>query len=64
MATIFLNFSVKLRRKYKKYNYRVRFEVFTAVTKRHAVFWNVTACGCLKTDVSEERLHNQGDKSR
>jgi hypothetical protein len=32
----------------------VRFEVFTAVTKKNGVFWDVTPCGCLRTDVSEE----------
>jgi hypothetical protein len=29
-----------------------RFEVFTAVTVKNAVLWNVTLCG---SDVSEER---------
>jgi hypothetical protein len=32
----------------------VRFEVFTAVTMKNAVFWDVTPCGSCKTDVSEE----------
>jgi hypothetical protein len=29
-------------------------EVFTAVTLKNAVFWDVTPCGSLSTDVSEE----------
>jgi hypothetical protein len=32
----------------------VRFEVFTVVTMKNAVFYDVTPCGCLRTDVSEE----------
>jgi hypothetical protein len=32
----------------------VRFEVFTAVTMKNGVFWNVTPCGPCITDVSEE----------
>jgi hypothetical protein len=32
----------------------VRFEVFTAVTMKNGVFWDVTLCGSLRTDVSEE----------
>jgi hypothetical protein len=31
----------------------VRFEVFTAVTMKNAVFWDVTQCGSFKTDVSD-----------
>jgi hypothetical protein len=34
----------------------VRFEVFTAVTMKNAVFWDVTQCGFVRTDVSEERI--------
>jgi hypothetical protein len=26
----------------------VRFEVFTAVTMKNVVFWDVTSCGCCK----------------
>jgi hypothetical protein len=34
----------------------VRFEAFTAVTMKNAVFWNVTPCGSIvKTDILEER---------
>jgi hypothetical protein len=36
----------------------VRFEVFTAVTMKNGVFWDVTPCGCValvRTDVSEQR---------
>jgi hypothetical protein len=32
----------------------VRFEVFTAVTMKNVVFWDVTACGSCKNNVSEE----------
>jgi hypothetical protein len=32
----------------------VRFEVFTAVTMKNGVFWDVTPCGSVRTDVSEE----------
>jgi hypothetical protein len=28
---------------------------FTAVTMKNAVFWNVTPCSSVRTDVSEER---------
>jgi hypothetical protein len=35
--------------------YSVRFEVFTAVTMKNAVFWDVAPC-ILLTDVSEERI--------
>jgi hypothetical protein len=31
----------------KKVKY-VRFEVFTAVTTKNGVFWDVTPCGCYK----------------
>jgi hypothetical protein len=34
----------------------VGFEVFTVVTMKSAVFWDVTQCGCLKNDVSEEHV--------
>jgi hypothetical protein len=34
--------------------FRVRFEVFTAVTMKNCVFWNVTPCDFVRTDVSEE----------
>jgi hypothetical protein len=37
-----------------KYIYYVRFEVFTAVTKKNDVFWDVMPCGFVITDVSEE----------
>jgi hypothetical protein len=32
----------------------VRFEVFTIVTMKNAVFWDVRTCGSLSTDISEE----------
>jgi hypothetical protein len=32
----------------------VRFEVFTAVTVKNGVFWDVTPVALLRTDVSEE----------
>jgi hypothetical protein len=32
----------------------VRFKVFMAVTRKNAVFWDVTPCGSCKTDVLEE----------
>jgi hypothetical protein len=31
-----------------------RFEVFTAVTIKNGVFWDVTPCALVRTDVSEE----------
>jgi hypothetical protein len=31
----------------------VRFEVFTAVTMKNGVFWDVTPCGSCKNRVSE-----------
>jgi hypothetical protein len=35
------------------YHY-ARFEFFTAVTMKNAIFWDVTSCGFVRTDVSEE----------
>jgi hypothetical protein len=32
----------------------VRFEVFTAVTMKNSVFWDVTPCGLVRADVWEE----------
>jgi hypothetical protein len=39
-------------------NYCVRFEVFTAVTMKNAVFWDVTPCVCrrLLTLVPRSRI--------
>jgi hypothetical protein len=34
----------------------IRFEVFTVVTMEKAVFMDVTACGYVRTDVSEELM--------
>jgi hypothetical protein len=34
----------------------VKFEVFTAVTLKNAVFWDVALCTFLWTGVSEERI--------
>jgi hypothetical protein len=34
----------------------VRFEVFTAVTMKNGVFWDVTQCGCWKNRISEELI--------
>jgi hypothetical protein len=44
----------------------VRFEVFTAVAMRNAVFWDVTPCGSCKNRRlgGTQRLHHQGDKNR
>jgi hypothetical protein len=42
-----------LHRKHITY---VRFEVFTAVTMKNGVFWDVTPCDHVRTDVSEK--HN------
>jgi hypothetical protein len=36
-------------------NFYGRFEVFTAMTMKNAVFWDVTLCALVRTDVSEER---------
>jgi hypothetical protein len=35
----------------ERYLYLVRFEVFTAVTMKNAVIWDVTPCGSLRIDV-------------
>jgi hypothetical protein len=42
---------------------QVRFEVFTAVTMKNAVFWDVTPCGSCKNRYfrGTYRLHLQGD---
>jgi hypothetical protein len=50
------------------YFHVVRFEVFTAVTRKNAVFWDVTTCGscknrrfsCYSEDVSTKFLRNIG----
>jgi hypothetical protein len=34
----------------------VRSEVFTAVTMKNAVFWDVESCNFCRRDVSEERI--------
>jgi hypothetical protein len=34
----------------------VRFEVFTAVTMKNTVFWDLTPLGFVITDVSKERI--------
>jgi hypothetical protein len=40
---------------YKVVNCIVRFEVFTAVTMKSGVFWDVTPYGSCKNHISEER---------
>jgi hypothetical protein len=47
------------------YHY-VRFEVFTAVTMKNGVFWDVTPCGSCKNRRfgGRSRLLHQGDKNR
>jgi hypothetical protein len=44
----------------------VKFEVFTVVTMKNAVFWDVTPCGSCKNQCFREtcHLHHQGDKNR
>jgi hypothetical protein len=44
----------------------VRFEVFTAVTLKNGVFWDVTPCGSCKNRRfgGTWRLIHQGDKNR
>jgi hypothetical protein len=32
----------------------VRFEVFTAVTMKNSVFWDITSCALVRIGVSEE----------
>jgi hypothetical protein len=34
--------------------YVVRFEVFSPVTMKNIVFWDVTPCASVRTDVSED----------
>jgi hypothetical protein len=45
---------------------RVRFEVFTAVTMKNGVFWNVTWCdSCMNRRIGETyRLYHQDGKNR
>jgi cytidine deaminase len=42
----------------------VRFEVFTAVTMKNGVFWDVTPCGTCKSHMAEHprRHHSSGQK--
>jgi hypothetical protein len=44
----------------------VRYKVFTAVTTKNAVFWDVTPCGYCKNRSIERtyRHHHKGDKFR
>jgi hypothetical protein len=44
----------------------VRFEVFTAVAMKNAVFWDVTPCGPCKNRrfAGTYLLHIQGEKNR
>jgi hypothetical protein len=44
----------------------VRFWVFTAVTKKNVIFWDVTPCGSCKNRRfgGTYRLHHQGDKNQ
>jgi hypothetical protein len=43
----------------------VRFEIFTAVTMKNAVYWDVTPCGSCRDRCfgGTYRLHHQGDKN-
>jgi hypothetical protein len=44
----------------------VRFEVFTVMTMKNAVFWDVMPCGCYKNQYFGGKycLYHQGDKNR
>jgi hypothetical protein len=44
----------------------VRFEVFTAVTVKNAVSWDMTSCGSCKNRRfgGTWRVHHQGDKNQ
>jgi hypothetical protein len=57
---IFLHANLKLVERY------VRFEVFTAVTMKNGVFWDVMPCGSCKNRRfgGTWRLLHQGDKNR
>jgi hypothetical protein len=59
-------FKVKLTPNYSKNADFVRFEVFTAVTLKNAVFWDVAPCKfCVKRRLEGTyRLHLQGRKIR
>jgi hypothetical protein len=48
------------------FHYVVRFEVFTAVTMKNGVSWDVTPCGSCNNRRfgGTLRLHHQGDKNR
>jgi hypothetical protein len=50
----------------KRFGYYVRFEVFTAVTMKNGVFWDITPCGSCKNRRfgGTWRLLHQGDKNR
>jgi hypothetical protein len=37
-----------------EYRHYVRFEVFTAVTMKNGLFWDVTPSGLVRIDFSEE----------
>jgi hypothetical protein len=45
---------------------KVKFEVFTAVTTKNGVFWDITPCGSCRNRLFGEtwRLLHQGDKNR
>jgi hypothetical protein len=46
--------------------YYVTFEVFTAVTMKNALFWDVTSCGSCKNRRfgGAQHFHDQGEKNR
>jgi hypothetical protein len=59
--------SYKLSTVWRQWNKKSeRFEVFTAVTMKNAVFWDVTPCDSCKSRRfgGTYRFHHQGDKNR
>jgi hypothetical protein len=46
--------------------FNVRFEVFTAMTMKNAVFWDVMPCGSYKNRCfgGMYRVHDQGEKNQ
>jgi hypothetical protein len=65
LTTLVIYIGIVRSIRYKKFN-NVRFEVFTAVTMKNGVFWDVTPCGSCKNRRfgGTQRLPHHGDKNR
>jgi hypothetical protein len=60
------SFSAYIGNEYHKEKHDVRFEVFTAVTLKNALFWVIMSSGSYKNRRlgGIQHLHHQSDKNR